>query len=178
MTWRRADSTSTDYKMQVLLFITVLPSSVPSWLSLSHGACSVTWHVIDRRLSQQHIVSCRQHSRAPHLCNLLMSMLWLFVNLETCLLCLLGLTPGATYWPQSALSGISLVGFFVLEKLSQKSFQDINIKNIFRSACVITSGHFYNGKISVCSIITPFKMRKPRALSCEVQQHDTAASSS
>lgn len=37
------------------------------------------------------------------------STLWLFVNLETRLLCLLGFTPGAIYWPQGALPGTTPV---------------------------------------------------------------------
>lgn len=42
-----------------------------------------------------------------------MQTLQLSVNLQTCL-CLLGLTPGAIYWPQSALSGIRPLGVFLL----------------------------------------------------------------
>lgn len=49
-------------------------------------------------------VSCGKCS-VTHLWKFLMQMLRLSVNLQTCL-CLLGLTPGAIYWPQSALSGI------------------------------------------------------------------------
>lgn len=33
-------------------------------------------------------------------------VIWLCANPKTCLLCLLGLTPGAICWPQSALPGI------------------------------------------------------------------------
>ncbi|KAG8005514.1 Diacylglycerol kinase zeta [Nibea albiflora] len=46
-------------------------------------------------------------------------MLWLFVNLETCLLCLLGLTPGAIYWPQSALSATSADRFYRIDKAQE-----------------------------------------------------------
>lgn len=85
-TWRPADFTSTGCKRRV--------PARPSPPLPVHSPLGL--FITDPR--------GRRPLTASTICGSLL-MLWLLVNLENCLLCLLGFTPGATYWPQSALSG-------------------------------------------------------------------------
>lgn len=75
-----------------------------SWHPQRHPSTGIFRRASRHRRPETLRVSCGKCS-GTHLWKFLMQMLRLSVNLQTCL-CLLGLTPGAIYWPQSALSGI------------------------------------------------------------------------
>lgn len=118
-TWRRAGSTSTDYKRQALSFVT--QNCSPLWLPFFSPLFPPRHHYFTTlaapSLLQLFIDGWAARPGGAALtgrANICGSSpcLWLglFVNSPTCLCALLGLTPGAIYWPQSALPGIPLLG--------------------------------------------------------------------